>query len=65
MKFIKKRKKRINMGKYVCDECGWVYDPEIGVPEANIPPGIKFEDLPEDFICPVCGVGKDRFSPLS
>jgi len=51
------------MEKYVCDECGWIYDPAVGVPEANIPPGVKFEDLPDDFKCPVCGVGKDKFSP--
>ncbi|MBO4306655.1 MAG: rubredoxin [Clostridia bacterium] len=48
--------------KYVCDACGWVYDEELGDPENGIAPGTKFEDLPEDFACPLCGVGKDMFS---
>ena len=52
------------MQKYICNECGWVYDPAVGAPEENIAPGVKFEDLPEDFKCPVCGVGKDQFSPV-
>jgi rubredoxin len=52
------------MTKYVCDACGWVYDPEIGVPELDFRPVIPFEDLPEDFVCPECGVGKVDFSPV-
>ena len=51
----------INM-KYVCDVCGWVYDPAVGVPEAGIPAGTPWEEVPEDFVCPLCGVGKDEFS---
>ena len=50
------------MKKYVCDACGWVYDEELGDPENGIAPGTKFEDLPDDFVCPLCGVGKDNFS---
>ncbi len=50
------------MKKYVCDACGWEYDVAKGEPENVIAPGTKFEDLPEDFECPVCGVGKDSFS---
>lgn len=50
------------MKKYVCDVCGWVYDPEVGLPEAGIKPGTPFEDLPEDFECPECYVGKGDFS---
>jgi rubredoxin len=50
------------MKKYVCDACGWVYDEELGDPEHGIAPGTKFEDLPDDFECPLCGVGKDMFS---
>ena len=50
------------MKKYVCDVCGWVYDEEAGAPEQGIAPGTKFEDLPEDFECPLCFVGKDMFS---
>lgn len=50
------------MKKYVCDICGWEYDEEAGCPEMGIAPGTKFEDLPDDFECPECGVGKDMFS---
>ena len=50
------------MKKYVCVVCGWVYDEELGDPENGIAPGTKFEDLPEDFECPLCGVGKEDFS---
>lgn len=50
------------MEKYVCDLCGWVYDPAVGVPEAGIAPGTPWEELPADFECPMCGVGKDQFS---
>lgn len=49
--------------KYVCDICGWEYDEDQGYDEADIAPGTKFEDLPDDFECPLCGVGKDNFSP--
>ena len=50
------------MAKYVCEVCGWEYDPEVGVPEAGIEPGTAWEDVPEDFECPLCGVGKDQFA---
>lgn len=50
------------MKKYVCNVCGWVYDEELGDAENGIAPGTKFEDLPEDFVCPLCGVGKEDFS---
>lgn len=52
------------MKQYICDVCGYVYDPEEGDPGADVPPGTSFEDLPEDWLCPICGVGKDEFSPL-
>ena len=48
--------------KYVCDVCGWVYDEAEGCPEAGIAPGTKWEDVPADFECPLCSVGKDQFS---
>jgi len=51
------------MGRWVCDTCGWTYDPEVGVPDMGIEPGTSFEDLPDDFECPECGVGKEMFSP--
>lgn len=50
------------MSKYVCDVCGWTYDEAIGDPDNDIVAGTKFEDLPDDFVCPLCGVGKDQFS---
>ena len=48
--------------KYVCDVCGWEYDEAEGFAEMGIEPGTKFEDIPDDFVCPLCGVGKDSFS---
>ena len=47
--------------KYICSLCGYVYDEEEGVPDEGIPAGTKFEDLPENFVCPLCGAGKDEF----
>ena len=49
------------MEKMVCSVCGYVYDPAVGDPDNGIAPGTKFEDLPEDYVCPICGVGKDMF----
>ena len=49
--------------KYICDVCGYEYDEALGDPDHGIAPGTKWEDLPEDFECPLCGVGKDQFSP--
>ena len=49
------------MAKYVCGACGFEYDEQVGIPERGIAPGSKFEDLPEDFDCPMCGVGKELF----
>ena len=54
--------KRI-MKKYVCDVCGYEYDPATGDPDNGIPAGTAFEDLPDDWVCPLCGVGKGDFSP--
>ena len=48
--------------KYVCDVCGYVYDPEIGDPDNGVDAGTAWEDVPEDWVCPLCGVGKDEFS---
>ena len=49
------------MDKFVCTVCGYVYDPEVGDPDNGIEPGTAFEDLPEDWVCPLCGVGKEDF----
>ena len=49
------------MKKYVCTVCGWIYDEAEGAPDMGIAAGTKFADLPDDFACPMCGVGKDMF----
>jgi rubredoxin len=52
------------MGKRICDICGWIYDPAVGDPDGGIEPGTSFDDIPEDWVCPACGVGKDDFSKM-
>ena len=52
------------MDKYICTVCDWVYDPEIGDPEHGIAPGTKFENIPDDWVCPLCGVGKEDFEKI-
>ncbi len=52
------------MKKYVCDVCGWVYDPTLGAPECGVKPDTAWGNVPTNFVCPLCGVGKDEFSPL-
>ena len=49
--------------KYTCGSCGYVYDPDLGDPDSGVAPGTAFEDLSEDWVCPICGVGKDQFYP--
>jgi rubredoxin len=49
------------MKKYVCTACGYVYDPAEGDPDSGIAPGTPFEDIPDDWVCPLCGVGKELF----
>ncbi|MEG0072511.1 MAG: rubredoxin [Raoultibacter sp.] len=49
------------MGKYVCQICGFVYDEAVGIPEAGIAPGTAWEDVPHDWVCPLCGASKDEF----
>jgi rubredoxin len=53
--------KEAGMKKYVCTVCGYVYNPVDGDPDSGIKPGTAFEDIPEDWVCPVCGAGKDSF----
>lgn len=50
------------MAKYVCNICGYIYDEATGEPDNGYAAGTKFEDLPADYVCPLCGVGKDDFS---
>ena len=52
------------MKKYICNVCGWIYDPVKGDPDGGIEPGTEFEDIPEGWVCPVCGVGKDQFEAM-
>jgi len=53
-----------NMKKYKCLICGYVYDPAVGDPENGVAAGTAFEDLPDNWVCPECGAGKDEFEPL-
>ena len=53
------------MQSYVCDVCGYVYDPAVGDPEHGIPAGTPFEQIPDDWTCPLCGVSKADFSPMA
>lgn len=52
------------MDKYECTVCGYVYDPEQGDTDSGVAPGTSFEDLPADWVCPVCGVGKEDFKKV-
>lgn len=52
------------MAKYVCTVCGYEYDPAVGDPDSGIAPGTAFEDIPDDWVCPLCGVGKDSFTKV-
>jgi len=54
----------VEMKKYKCDICGYIYDPAKGDPDGNVPPGVPFEKLPDDWVCPVCGASKSEFEPL-
>lgn len=53
-----------DMKKYICNVCGYIYDPAAGDPDSGVAPGTAFEDIPEDWVCPLCGVGKEDFSPV-
>ena len=52
------------MTKYKCVVCGYIYDPAEGDPINGIDPGTSFEDLPDDYLCPVCSAGKEEFEPI-
>lgn len=53
------------MGKYECSVCGYIYDPAVGDTDNNIAVGTQFKDLPDDWVCPVCGVDKSAFEPVA
>ena len=53
------------MKKYICTACEWVYDPPVGDPQRGLPPGAPLVDMPYDWVCPVCGLGKDAFEEVT
>ena len=50
------------MKRYICDVCGYIYDEAAGDPANGVAAGTKWEDVPDSWVCPLCGVGKDQFS---
>ena len=63
--YIEERKETVSeMAKYECTVCGYTYDPELGDPDGGIKPGTPFEELPADWVCPVCGASKDQFEKV-
>ncbi len=52
------------MKKYKCTVCGHIYDPAVGDPIGGFPPGTSFEDLPDDWVCPICNVGKEEYMEM-
>ena len=52
------------MKKYECEPCGYIYDPTAGDSDGGIATGTAFEDIPDDWVCPICGLGKDVFVPV-
>ncbi len=60
----KTKEGEIKMEKYKCLMCGYIYDPAVGDPDNDIEPGTSFDDLPDDWVCPECGAGKDEFEPV-
>ncbi len=53
------------MDKWKCQICGYIYDPEKGDPDGKIAPGTAFGDLPDGWVCPICGAGKDQFEKVA
>jgi len=63
--YIEERKETVSkMAKYECTVCGYIYDPELGDPDGGIKPGTPFEEIPDDWVCPVCGASKDKFEKV-
>ncbi len=57
-----RKKEIVMMDKYVCDICGYIYDPAEGDPDNGVAAGTPWEQVPDSWVCPLCGVGKDQFS---
>ena len=63
--YIEEKKEVVTkMAKYKCEICGYIYDPELGDPDGGIKPGTPFEEIPDDWVCPVCGASKDQFEKV-
>jgi flavin reductase (DIM6/NTAB) family NADH-FMN oxidoreductase RutF/rubredoxin len=63
--YIEEGKEKVSkMAKYKCSVCGYVYDPDSGDPDGGIKPGTPFEEIPDDWVCPVCGASKDQFDEV-
>ena len=63
--YIEERKEKVSkMAKYECTVCGYIYDPELGNPDGGIKPGTPFEEISDDWVCPVCGASKDQFEKI-
>jgi flavin reductase (DIM6/NTAB) family NADH-FMN oxidoreductase RutF/rubredoxin len=64
--YVKEKKEEVNtkIAKYKCSVCGWVYDPEVGDPDGGIAPGTAFEEIPDEWVCPVCGAAKSDFEKI-
>jgi len=63
--YIEERKEKVSkMAQYECTVCGYIYDPQLGDPDSGTKPGTPFEELPDDWVCPVCGAGKDQFQKM-
>ena len=63
--YIEERKETVSkMAKYECTVCGYIYDPQLGDPDGGIKPGTPFEEIPDDWVCPVCGASKDQFEKI-
>jgi flavin reductase (DIM6/NTAB) family NADH-FMN oxidoreductase RutF/rubredoxin len=59
-----KKEAAAKMAKYECTVCGYIYDPELGDPDGDIKPGTPFEEIPDDWVCPVCGATKSEFEKI-
>lgn len=59
---VKRNQEVSPMKKYICNVCGYVYDPEVGDPDNGVASGTAWEDVPAEWVCPLCGVGKEDFS---
>ena len=59
-----KNNREEKMARFECTVCGYVYDPEKGDPDSGVKPGTSFEEIPDDWVCPICGAGKDVFEEV-